>query len=171
MRPPLFLLCGPAFSGKSTLAARLREQWSFQVVSLDAINARRGLRGGDGIPDREWARTAALAREEARALLTRPEARVVVDDTFCFRFLRDDFRRLAMEEDRSSRLVVLGTSPEEVRRRSAENASRPVRAGIRAEVLEHHLARFEWPGDDEPHRVVDDVAALDRWLKREIGDW
>jgi len=40
-----------------------------------------------------------------------------------------------------------------------------------AEVLEHHLARFEWPGDDEPHRVVDDVAALDRWLMRETAGW
>jgi predicted kinase len=171
MQPPLLLLCGPAFSGKSTLAARLRDRWSFQVVSLDAINARRGLRGGEGIPDEEWARTAALARDEVRALLGSPGSRVVVDDTLCFRFLRDDFRQLAAEVARTSRLVVLGTSLEEVRRRIALNVRRPARAGISAGVLERHLARFEWPGDDEPHQVIADAAALDGWLVRETAGW
>jgi predicted kinase len=171
MPPPLFLLCGPAFSGKSTLAARLHDRWGFHVVSLDAINARRGLRGGEGIPDQEWARTAALARDEVRAWLKTPGSRVVVDDTLCFRFLREDFRRLATEAARTSRLLVLGTPIEEVRRRISENVRRPERAGINAAVLERHLARFEWPGEDEPHRVIHDVAALDAWLEAEAARW
>ncbi|RPH71198.1 MAG: hypothetical protein EHM78_08290 [Myxococcaceae bacterium] len=53
MSPPLLLLCGPAFSGKSTVAAHLFRRWDFRVVSLDEINARRGLHGGQGIPDAE----------------------------------------------------------------------------------------------------------------------
>ncbi|MGZ6097454.1 MAG: isopentenyl transferase family protein, partial [Myxococcaceae bacterium] len=62
MPPPLLLLCGPAFSGKSTLAGHLARHWSFEVVSLDAINARRGLRGGEGVPDEEWARAENVRR-------------------------------------------------------------------------------------------------------------
>ena len=53
MSPPLLLLCGPAFSGKSTLAAHLSRRWDFRVVSLDEINAHCGLHGGQGLPDAE----------------------------------------------------------------------------------------------------------------------
>jgi hypothetical protein len=38
-------------------------------------------------------------------------------------------------------------------------------------VLVRHLERFEWPGEDEPHRVIDDVAALDGWLEGEAAGW
>jgi predicted kinase len=171
MGPPLLLLCGPTFSGKSTLAARLRDFWGFQVVSLDEINLRRGVRGGDGLADEQWARTAAIAREEVRASLEVPGSRVVVDDTLCFRFLRDDFRRLATDVRRTSRLLVLGTPIEVIHRRIAGNARRPERTAINAAVLERHLARFEWPGDDEPHQVIHDVAALDGWIGTDAAGW
>ncbi len=171
MPPPLVLLCGPAFSGKSTLTAHLARRWRFRVVSLDEINARRGLHGGDGIPDAEWGKTVGVAREEVRALLSRSEARVVVDDTLCFRFLREDFARVAAEAGRRSVLLVLGTPLEDVRRRIAENARYPVRGSIVPAVLERHLATFEWPGADEPHRVVHDPAGLDAWLIDEVDRW
>ena len=46
----LYLLCGLAFSGKTTLTAALSRHLGAAVVSLDAINASRGLQGGMGIP-------------------------------------------------------------------------------------------------------------------------
>src|SRR4029077_883183 len=42
----LYLLCGLAFSGKTTLASILSVRLPAVVVSLDAINASRGLDGG-----------------------------------------------------------------------------------------------------------------------------
>jgi predicted kinase len=171
MPPPLVLLCGPAFSGKSTLAAHLSRRWGFLVVSLDEINARRGLHGGQGIPDAEWVKTVGVAREDIRALLAQSEARVVVDDTLCFRFLREDFARVAAEAGRQCVLLVLGTPLEEVRHRIAENARHPVRVEIVPAVLERHLATFEWPGADEPHRVIADAAGLDAWLAEEVDRW
>ncbi|HZJ53526.1 MAG TPA: ATP-binding protein [Myxococcaceae bacterium] len=171
MPPPLVLLCGPAFSGKSTLAAHLSRRWGFRVVSLDEINARRGLHGGQGIPDAEWGRTVGVARDEVRTLLSVPGARVVVDDTLCFRFLRADFARVAAAAGRDSVLLVLGASLEEIRRRIAENARHPVRGSVAPHVLERHLAAFEWPGEDEPHRVFHDPAGLDAWLAEEVVRW
>ncbi len=42
----IVLLCGRSFSGKSTVAEVLLRQLPATAVSLDAINAERGLHGG-----------------------------------------------------------------------------------------------------------------------------
>ncbi len=123
------------------------------------------------MPDEEWARTAALAREEVATLLSRPGSRVVVDDTLCFRFLRADFAQVAAEGGRESVLLVLGTPMDEIRRRIAENVRRPARPGVTGAVLERHLATFEWPSADEPHRVMRDVSELEAWLVAESVRW
>ena len=44
----VYAMCGVAFSGKSTLALRIAAELSICLISLDAINHKRGLRGGDG---------------------------------------------------------------------------------------------------------------------------
>lgn len=124
-----------------------------------------------GIPDGEWVKTVAVARAEVRALLLRSSERVVVDDTFCFRFLRDDFARLARDASRDSRLLVLRTPEEEIRRPITSSARRSDRPGILPAVLERHLATFEWPGDDEPHHGVFEPGAVDAWLAVEAGRW
>jgi hypothetical protein len=56
-------MCGLSFSGKTTLARKIVERLQCAYISLDDINAERGLWGGDGIPVEEWERTHALARE------------------------------------------------------------------------------------------------------------
>lgn len=74
-------------------------------------------------------------------------------------------------EVRGAGSLVLGTPLEEVWRRVAANAERPVRRGVSAAILERHLATFEWPGEDEPHRVVRDVDELEGWLAVEAARW
>jgi|GEM_PF-2813708 len=49
--------------------------------------------------------------------------------------------------------------------------SHPVRQGINAAVLERHRATFEWPGEDEPHRVLPDVSELKAWLAAAAVRW
>jgi predicted kinase len=72
-------MCGFSFSGKSTLASKIVEQLRCAYISLDDINAERGLWGGNGIPIEEWERTHGLARERlATWMATGKDA--VVDD-------------------------------------------------------------------------------------------
>lgn len=52
LSPLLILTCGLSFSGKSTLALELRSRLDADVLSLDVINAERGLYGGQGISAR-----------------------------------------------------------------------------------------------------------------------
>jgi predicted kinase len=50
----LFIMGGTAFSGKTTLAKELVSELGCAHISLDEINAERGMFGGEGILAQEW---------------------------------------------------------------------------------------------------------------------
>jgi predicted kinase len=145
----LVLMCGTAYSGKSTAARDLAPQVDAVVVSLDDINERRGLWGGDGIGVEEWVRTNELASAEVRAVLASGRS-AVVDDTSSPRFLRDGWRSLAAELGAEFTLVYLEVDHDTIRRRQAGNRLTPSRRDVSDVVLEQHLADFEPPQPDEP---------------------
>jgi predicted kinase len=149
----LVMLCGRSFSGKSTLGAALAESWGAEVVSLDAINERRGLASGHEIPVEEWQRTHGIARDEVGALLGRGRA-VVLDDTSSMRFLRDGWREFAREAGAAFALVFVDTPRDEIERRVRANRADPVRHDVEPAVLAEHLDGFEVPGADERPVVV-----------------
>ena len=145
---PLYLLCGLAFSGKSTLAAALAERVQGVVVSLDEINAERGLLGGLGIPDEEWGRThaEALARVEQGLRAGRP---VIVDDTNCFRFLRDNYRAVAERCGVDTKVVYLDCPLSLVQERLRQNEKTLARASVTQSVLLDLVQKLEVPTSDE----------------------
>jgi hypothetical protein len=78
---------------ETLLGINLRASLPCAYISLDNINAERGLWGGDGVPIEEWERTHALAHERlATWMATGKDA--VVDDVN-FRWLRDRWRAAA----------------------------------------------------------------------------
>ncbi|MEH3078239.1 MAG: ATP-binding protein [Quadrisphaera sp.] len=149
----LVLLCGCSFSGKSTAAAVLRDGLGAEVVSLDAINAERGLDGGRGIAVQEWVRTNDEARTRAAALL-RGGRVVVVDDTASLRFLRDAWREVAARAGARFVLVHLDVPHAVLRARVAANRASGRRSDVTDAVLEEHLASFEPPTPEEAALVV-----------------
>lgn len=144
----LVLLCGRSFSGKSTVAAWLGRSLPATVVSLDAINAERGLAGGQGIPVEEWAKTNEEARRRAASAL-REGAVVVVDDTASLRFLRDAWRAVAEDSGAVFVLVFLDTPLGTIRARLLRNRGGLERPDVVDAVMAEHLASFEAPGEDE----------------------
>jgi predicted kinase len=144
----LVVLCGTSFSGKSTVARSLAPRLSARIVSLDEINERRGLWGGDGIPAEEWIRTHELATDEVRGLLTSGTS-VIVDDTNSLRFLRDGWRSLAASAGARFSLIYIDVDYATIRGRRADNQVDPRRRDVADAVLDQHLADFEPPQDDE----------------------
>lgn len=170
--PRVFLLCGRSFSGKSTLAARLAAATGALVVSLDALNLERGLVSGDGVSAEEWGKT----HEEARGLLAHGLAEgrdVVFDDTACFRFLRDDVRRVATAAGATTALLFLDVSRVELEARRAAAARAATRVPVRDEVFARHVDEFEEPGpDEEPVRLASEAgiaAYLESLKPKEIA--
>jgi predicted kinase len=152
----LVLMCGTSFSGKSTFARALAAETQAMIISLDEINERRGLWGGDGIALEEWQRTHEIATAETRAhLLGEPGQRavggrtVIVDDTSSPRFLRDGWRSLAAEIGVGFVLVYLDVDQATIRRRQADNRVDQGRRDVADAVLKEHLAGFEPPEPDE----------------------
>lgn len=156
MAAGLVVLCGTSFSGKSTVARELARRLPARVVSLDEINERRGLWGGDGIPVEEWGRTHRIAQAEVLELLGSGVA-VIVDDTSSPRFLRNGWRALATEAGVEFRLVYVEADEATVRARRESNRLSPSRRDVTDAVLDQHLAAFEPPDPDEGALSVDQL--------------
>lgn len=159
----LYLLCGLAFAGKSTLATAIAARLDATVVSLDEINAQRGLFGGLGIAAEEWAisHQAALARAEDALARGLP---VVVDDTNCFRFLRDDYRAVADRCGATTVVIFVDIPLSVVRDRLRANDRTRARSRVSEEILLDLARKFEAPAADEPtlrFTLGDDPA---RWV-------
>lgn len=162
----LILMCGMAFSGKTTLARTLVERLGCAYVSLDDINADRGLWGGEGIPVEEWERTHQLALGQLRERLVENRC-VVLDDTNSLRWLRDRFRDAAAEGGHNVRLVYMDTPLKEIDRRMKRSRDATDRRRVRDDVFAQLLASFQVPGPDEDPVVVgihDDAEAVVAWL-------
>ncbi len=160
----LVLMCGTSFSGKSTFAWALAAEIHALIISLDEINERRGLWGGDGIPIEEWQQTHEIASTEVRAQLLGGR-NVVVDDTSSLRVLRDGWRALAGEVGVGFGLIYLDVGHATIRRRMAENRVSGVRRDVAYAVLEEHLASFEPPQADEGALRVTSAEDLVQVLK------
>lgn len=131
-------MCGIAFSGKTTVAKQLSQALGCAYVSLDSINAERGLHGGEGLAVEEWERTHAVARVRIKELMARSED-VVLDDTNCFRWLRDCYRASAEENGYSAELVYLDVPLQEVHARMIQNSRTAGRHSIEAHVFDEHV--------------------------------
>lgn len=151
------MMCGMPFAGKTTLAARLAAHLDAGRVSLDDINTERGLPdGGTGLPVEEWERTRRIALGRLEEMM-RTGRDLVLDDTCCFRWLRDGYREVAARNAYESYVVFMDTPLEELLRRRTSRF-------MKDEVFEAVRGAFELPESDErtlPFRHGNDV---DRWL-------
>jgi predicted kinase len=161
--PRLFAMCGIAFSGKTTLARAVARRAGAEYVGLDDINEERGLRGGEGIPGEEWERTHAIAIERIGTLLD-SGCDVVLDDTLCFRWLRDRYAAVADRHAARFVLIYMATPLPEIHRAMARNDADPQRNSIRPEVFETHARSFEHPTVEERPVIYDRTVSMEEWI-------
>ncbi len=163
--PTAYLLCGPSLAGKSTLCARLAAITGGEPLGADALQAEAGLPfGAEGLPDAAWADTlqALLARLRQAGAARRP---VIVDDTLCFRWLRDRVRAEALAAGLQPQLLLLAPPHALLWQRHADLAPGGGRPVLSRDAFQAHLDCFEWPGTDEPHVDLTDPARREAWLK------
>lgn len=164
-----YLLCGPSLAGKSAVATRIAEALSTSVVSADEINAERGLPfGGEGLPESVWAETLRVQVQRFHEALARKRS-VVIDDTLCYRWLRERWRQEAAKAGVKATLLLLAPSNQELLARHAALSRSGKRPVLSAERLQQHLATFELPTPDEEPVLMDTPARFESWLLQERG--
>lgn len=161
----VYLLCGPSLAGKTTLRRAMVGAFGLAEVSFDELNAARGLPfGAPGVPVEEgWARTVELALTAVAGELERGRS-VVVDDTFCFRWLRDRFRAAAAAHGAECWILHLAPTSGTLRERRRLLEETGAREVLPAAALERHLAEFEPPAHDEPSRSFGTPEEALAWL-------
>jgi predicted kinase len=163
--PKLYLFCGIAFSGKTTLARALAERCSCRAISLDDINVQRGLDGGSGMTPRQWKETHDLGLARACEILREGED-VVFDDTSSFRILRDKVRREVAAAGGETMLIFVDTAESVIRERLEKNRISIERNDVVPEVFEPHFATFERPSEAEEALAVDGARAPEENIDR-----
>lgn len=164
----LFMMCGMPFAGKTTLGRRITGHLDAGWVSLDEINDERGLPdGGTGLPVEEWERTRQVALGRVDGLM-RSGRDVVVDDTCCFRWLRDGYREIAERQGYESFVVFMDIPREELQRRRADTDLRACREPMRDEIFDAVARTFEYPTEDERTLVFRSGDQIDSWLRAHL---
>ena len=159
----LYLLCGMPFSGKTTLGKTVAEYITAFYISLDEINEARNLFGGEGISVEEWEKTHHLAMKQFEEIAPSQQD-VILDDTNCFRWLRDRFYNLAAQHDYRATVIWLDVPFEEIKRRIEINDRTSTRHKVKPEIIEAMQTTFEPPQADEYTIAYRPTQSIDTWL-------
>jgi predicted kinase len=138
---------------------------SILLISLDAINHERDLRGGEGMSIAQWEETSGIAMDRLRQCLREGKS-AVVDDTFSRRFLRDRCKAVALEFGAEFTIIFVDTPIEEIRSRRDANNQRPTRHHVRDDVFEDHYKTFQFPTAEEAVLRVVEGFDLQAWLTK-----
>lgn len=160
----VYLLCGPSLAGKTYLRERMVAALGLRCISFDDLNSKRGLPLGANGQQHEWATTLELALQDLRELLTAGHS-VVVDDTFCYRWLRDRFCTLASQLGATPQILHLAVEPALLRERYETLQASRQRAVLAPAAFAAHLDTFEAPSAGEPALRFCTSEAASQWLQ------
>ncbi len=163
--PRVYILCGLAFAGKTTLAKALAERLNLPRVSIDEINTMRGV-GLDNawITPEDWQITY---EESYRQLAHHLSAgRSVISDAGNFtRAERDHVRAIAARHGADALLIHVTTPAQLVRERWQRNRLTRERNDIRDDYFAQGLAMFEPPTEGEQTLRYSNEQEVDAWLE------
>jgi predicted kinase len=159
----LFLMCGLAFSGKTVLSKKLAEKAHCLRISFDEMNEKRGLISGENIPQEEWAKTSDEALSQIKLEMEK-NINIIIDDSFPFRFIRNDFKSAADQFGYRTIILFIDVSEKVIRNRIAENRKNKNRSDILDSIFDMHISEFERPALDENFLIFNPE-------KDEIDDW
>lgn len=160
----LYIMCGLAFSGKSTLARKISEHTGSKLIAFDTMWVEEDKIKPVPKDAEGWRYIRDKAQEEVLRLLKEGTS-VVYDDNNPKRDHREELRRVATLAEANSFVVYLDTPLDIIRERERENWILQNRHDVEPENFEKVLNDMEPPTDDENVLVFRPDMRVEDFLK------
>lgn len=165
----LFILCGEAFAGKSTLSKKISEQFNAKIVGRDEIYfATDNILALENTPDEDddtlWKNMWLLVIQGVKNQLKLGNS-VVVDDNCIYFKERELLRSVANDIGVESVLIYLDVSTETIKERKAKNKITKHRHDVPSEWLIEDSGLFERPAKEENHITYSETMNYDELVK------
>lgn len=166
----LIILCGEAFSGKTTLSKKLSEAFGAEIVGRDRIYfALEKILALESTPDDDdyalWNNLWPVAVQGAKNQLLVGNSVVFDDNCLLFR-QREDLRVVAKDMDVDFSLVHLDIPAEVLKERKARNKITRDRHDVPSSWLEEDSSIFERPTENENPITYAQNSPLDELLDK-----
>jgi predicted kinase len=162
----LYIMCGVAFSGKSTLAKKVAEYKRAVLVSQDQIwfQKKKELHL-DIDKDEDWDMVQQLSKEEVRQTLLNGHS-VVYDDISLKYDNRESLREIAQECGAETVLIYLDTPRSVQQERQTKNAETKERHDVPEHIINWGLEELEIPQENEKAFVFKPETDIADWLSK-----
>lgn len=163
--PTLYIMCGQAFSGKSTLAKEIAKYAGAILVSQDAIwfEKEEEAKVSGHMPD--YHVVLEISKQKIREALKQDRS-AVFDNTNAGFNHREEFRQIANECGAEAVVVYLNTNDEELNKRQDANRVTKERHEVNDEEIQKVRDRFEVPSSNENVIVFKPEDSLELFLEK-----
>lgn len=170
-KPTLFILCGEAFSGKTTLSKQIAEHYGAEIVGRDKIYfALEEMLALENTPDDDddklWSKDlwpVAMQGVKNHLLLGKS---VVVDDVSLHVWQRDELRSIAQLAGAKSVLIHLDIPANILKERREKNLITKERHDVPSAWLVDDANVFERPTEAEMPIVYTPDVNLESWFEK-----
>ena len=162
-RPTLYIMCGLPFSGKTTLARAIADQWGCVHLDLDSLANREGFFPEEGIDDKQWSLLFSEAHQYLAALLSSGKS-VVFDAVNYDRVGRDRLRAIAQQNGSAVYVLYTKLTIQELEQRRQDNRDTRQRPNVRDNDVVELARDFEVPTTEENLLVYDGTQPISEWI-------
>lgn len=163
--PKLYIMCGLAFSGKSTLARKIAEYTGSKIIAFDKLWIEKDRKKPISKNAKGWAYVRRIGQKEVLKYLNFGTS-VVYDDNNPKRQHRDEFKNLAIKAGTDPIVIYLDTPLDIIRSREKANKISQDRHEVESQNFQKVLADMEVPTQEEGIVLVfTSETNLDEFLK------
>lgn len=166
----LFILCGEAFSGKTTLAKEIAKKYEAKIIGRDGFYPLIAkILALEDTPEKDddnlWKNLWPIAVQGVKNWLLLGES-VVVDDNCLYSNQREDLYRVAKEVGVKHTLIHLDVPANILRERKEQNKINKTRHDVPSSWMEEDFKTFERPSSLENPLVFNEKEATGDVLEK-----
>ena len=164
-KPTLYIMCGLAFSGKSTLARKIAESTDSKIIAFDKLWVEKDKEQPMPKGDEGWKFIRKVGQDEVGKALQAGNS-VVYDDNNARLEHRGELRDVARRFGARAIVVYLNTPLGLIKEREAANRITGERHEVEPENFQTVLEQLQIPNDQENVLEFNSGTNFEEWIKK-----